>query len=64
MRANPVWLGTGCNACTGGIPNSDRLGGALDEARIESVARSLGWVTAEYLNLTRRLVSVQPFEQN
>jgi hypothetical protein len=61
--ANPVWLGAGCNGCSG-TPNGDLMDGVLDEARIESVARSDGWLTAEYLNLTGSLVVVQPFEQN
>jgi hypothetical protein len=59
--ANPVWLGAGCNNC-GGVPSSDQLDGMLDEARIESVARSDGWLRAEYLNLTAALVVVEPFE--
>ena len=63
VSANPVWLGAGCNGCSGS-PNDDRMDGILDEARIESVARSDGWLTAEYLNLTGGLVVVRPFEQN
>ncbi len=59
--ANPVWLGAGCNGCAG-TPNGDLMDGMLDEARIESVARSDGWLRAEYLNLTAPLVVVQPFE--
>ncbi|CAN5233991.1 hypothetical protein BH11MYX1_BH11MYX1_07510 [soil metagenome] len=61
--ANPVWLGAGCNNCSGS-PTNDHMDGVLDEARIESVARSDGWLTAEYLNLTGGLVVVSPFEQN
>lgn len=63
VSANPVWLGAGCNGCNG-TPNDDHMDGVLDEARIESVARSDGWLTAEYLNLTGSLVVVQPFERN
>lgn len=58
---NPVWIGSGCNGCTG-APNSDEIDGAVDEARIESVARSDGWLYAEYVNLAGALVEIEPFD--
>ncbi len=58
---NPVWIGAGCNACSG-APNADDVDGAIDEARIESVARSDGWLFAEYVNLAGALVEIEPFD--
>jgi biopolymer transport protein ExbB len=59
--ANPILIGADCNGC-GLTPNSDFVDGLVDEVRIESVARTDGWLTAEVLDLNGGLVTVQPFE--
>jgi hypothetical protein len=51
---NPVLLGADCNSC-GTTPSSDFVAGAIDEVRIESVARSDGWLIAEALDLADQL---------
>ena len=53
--ANALVFGADCNTC-GANPNDDFYLGAMDEARISNVVRSLDWIRAEYLNLTGQLV--------
>lgn len=51
----PIVLGADNNA-GGPEPGVDWLDGRLDEVRIETVARSAGWVRADYLSMTDQLI--------
>ena len=53
-------LGADSNSCGTGA-KSDLVAGAIDEIRIESVARSDAWLTAAVLDLEDLLVVVEPF---
>ncbi|MDB4953659.1 MAG: biopolymer transporter ExbB [Myxococcales bacterium] len=62
VSQNRVLMGADCNSCA--VPNDDYVDGILDEARIESVARTDDWLTAEVLDANGQLDVVEPFEQH